>query len=412
MMARVKVALLGFGLVGLAVAYVAFRPRPTLAGINLLIGKGRFDEAEARYQAYLDVYPNDDAANLMLAQLAVQRPDAKPELALAHIRRVRGRNPMLVAHVKVVEGKADYFLRRLVASEAAFREALRLAPQVPEAGWGLLNLYSLQSRADETRQICLTLERREPDRHDKVQFLLQMLRYDAHRMAAGSVVFELEKAVVADPNDLYSTLALGLALIREGSRAELGIEYLNRAVRSHPGNPAVWLAYLSGLAEAGEVRELGSALGRLPPELAGDHRFDEVRGRDAFERRDWPAAIADYRRAWEDQPYSKEVLYRLIQSLSRGGQDSEANRLRPRLVEIDQARERMRALYDRATKITSLGTVPDLDLYHDLADVMERLGRSDEARAWHMLILEDNPDDRISRLALERLGKPQPEHAS
>ena len=46
---------------------------------------------------------------------------------------------------------------------------------------------------------------------------------------------------------------------------------------------------------------------------------------------------------------------------------------------------------------------PHTDLYHRLADLREKLGRFDEARAWHRLVLRDVPDDALSLAALERL---------
>ncbi len=50
-----------------------------------------------------------------------------------------------------------------------------------------------------------------------------------------------------------------------------------------------------------------------------------------------------------------------------------------------------------------LGTSPHPDLYHRLADLRERMGRDDEALAWHRLVLRDNPEDPISKEAAARL---------
>ena len=43
------------------------------------------------------------------------------------------------------------------------------------------------------------------------------------------------------------------------------------------------------------------------------------------------------------------------------------------------------------------------ELYHRLAGLREQMGRFDEARAWHRLVLRDVPDDRLSLAALARL---------
>ncbi len=63
----------------------------------------------------------------------------------------------------------------------------------------------------------------------------------------------------------------------------------------------------------------------------------------------------------------------------------------------------MRALFDEANADKTLGISPHPDLYHRLADVRERMGRDDEALAWHRLVLSDNPEDSVSQEASERL---------
>jgi hypothetical protein len=46
---------------------------------------------------------------------------------------------------------------------------------------------------------------------------------------------------------------------------------------------------------------------------------------------------------------------------------------------------------------------PHPELYHRIADLRERMGLSDEALAWHRLVLRDRPEDPISRAAVARL---------
>jgi hypothetical protein len=75
------------------------------------------------------------------------------------------------------------------------------------------------------------------------------------------------------------------------------------------------------------------------------------------------------------------------------------------LASIEAARVQMRSLYDTADRNKSLGDVPDYELYQALAENMESLGRYQEARAWHRLVLRDRPEDPISKPAAERLAK-------
>jgi hypothetical protein len=66
----------------------------------------------------------------------------------------------------------------------------------------------------------------------------------------------------------------------------------------------------------------------------------------------------------------------------------------------------MRILSDKANAIKDLGDVPNYALYQDLASNMESFGRIEEARAWHRLVLRDQPEDPVSKAAVQRLGKP------
>jgi hypothetical protein len=62
-----------------------------------------------------------------------------------------------------------------------------------------------------------------------------------------------------------------------------------------------------------------------------------------------------------------------------------------------------RGVYDEAIMMPTLGLQPHPELYRRLADLRERMGRTDEARAWHRRVLRDNPCDPVSLAALERL---------
>ncbi len=54
--------------------------------------------------------------------------------------------------------------------------------------------------------------------------------------------------------------------------------------------------------------------------------------------------------------------------------------------------------------MSTLAIAPHPDLYHRLADLRERMGRPDEATAWHRLVLKDDPNDALSRAAVDRLA--------
>ena len=145
------------------------------------------------------------------------------------------------------------------------------------------------------------------------------------------------------------------------------------------------------------------ALAKVPAGLAADRRFDRHRAAIAQERRDWPTAADAYLRAWRADPSDFPVLYRLSRVLKAAGRPEEARAFDLRVRAANEAREQALPLYQEADADKTLGVAPHPELYRRLADLRERMGRLDEALAWHGLVLRDQPDDPASRAAVARL---------
>jgi tetratricopeptide (TPR) repeat protein len=367
-----------------ALAWWLNRPRPSLDGVDRLLATGRFDDAEGRLLDFLRANPDDQGVRLMLARASVERPDAKPGLALEQLQGLRPANPQTAAEVKSVEGDAEFLGRRYDAAEASWLEALRLDRKVPEVGFRLLNLYALQGRDDDSRRLGLRLFVVEPDPHDRVQLLLQLIRHDAHAIEVGSIVHELAPVVQANPGDVRSALALGRALVRVGRQDE-GLTMLRAAVESHRDLADAWDIYLWGLREAGKIDDLVRALAELPGTMASEPRVDASRGAIAAHRLDWDAASRAYRRAWEARPSDTALAYRLGLALRNGKNDAEAQALTARLNEVAAASERLRDLYDRLNALPDVEASSHRGLFAEVAATLEPLGRVDEAWAWTQL---------------------------
>ena len=378
------------------------RPAPNLDGLDHLLANRQFDMVEKRLEEYLSVHPENVAANMLMAQVALAREDQKPRIALQHLKRIKARDRGTRAIVLLNEGKAYSALERYDRAEAAWKEAMRVEPRVPEAGWALLGLYYVQGRRADVHRLGMSLFASEPDRRDRVQLLLELVRQDVQELAPESIVTTFESVVLAHTDDLYSSITLGVALIRN-SRFEEGLSLLRGLVERFPTNADAWDALLLGLYEASHFNELATALARLPTMLAADPRFDRYRGTVAQDRRDWPTAATAYLRAWEADPSDTQVLNRLGQTLRAAGRLQQAEQFDLKIRVARLARSQVRALYDEANSDKSLGITPHPDLYHRLADVRERMGRDDEALAWHRLVLSDNPEDLVSQEACARL---------
>jgi tetratricopeptide (TPR) repeat protein len=399
-----------------------FRPRPTLAQALALAEARQLDAADEHIRRYLREFPESDGGHLLFAQIQtglaeLQSNDSNlpdPQYAmesLAHLERVRPVDHKMAASVKLSEGKAQYYLSRFDEAEASWNEAVKLDPRIPVAGWSLLDLYYIQGRNDEARSLALRLFEVEPDPHDRVQLLLELVRQDAQPPAPASIVQWFEPRVRQNPGDVHANMALGAALVRDG-KTDRGLKLLEATVQHHPQLADTWEAWLTGLDDANQVGAeplslLVQATERLPSALAVAPRFARFQARAAQERGNTKEAVAAYRRAATAAPRDQRVEYRFIRALRQIGETHEAEQREHVYHTRLAASQEVRSVYMRVNAVKTLGTQPHRDLYQEVADLRERMALPEEARAWHRLVLRDDPDNSRSQIALQRLQRLQ-----
>ena len=375
---------------------------PPLDEIRALGRNHQFERAQELLGRYLKSFPADGRAHLLMAQLCMDRQKPQPDMALHHLERVQTNSRQETALLRFHEGRAHYQRKRYDLAEACWKEALALDPVVPEAGWALLNLLDLEGRIEETRRLAMQLYEVEPDPRDRIRFLLEMIRLDVENVAPGSVVQVFKAVWQEHPENLSLALVLGSALIHNSQPAE-GIEVLRDALRRHPDSAEAWNGWLTGLDDGHEPELLRQEFDRLPGKFRADPRFAKHEGTVARGLHDWPRAVAAYRRAYEFERFNGVILYRLRMALRAAGETTEVDRIEKLLTEYQTAFKQLTSTYLEATKIRTLGLRPHTDIYHRLADLREKMGRFDEARAWHQLVLRFAPTDSLSLAAVERL---------
>jgi tetratricopeptide (TPR) repeat protein len=383
-----------------------FQTPRSLRKARELVDQRMFKEAQAALEHILARKPDDREANMLMAQLQVEKEGPDPAAALAALKKIRTRDPIHLAAIRVIEGKAYYLSRRYAKAESAWLEALRLDPQVAEAGWLLLQQYYLQGRENESRSLALRLCAIEPDPQDRVRYLLELAREDVEHLAAAGVIQWLEPVVKLDPRDRMSALALGRARVKEGKIAD-GLSMLRQAVDESGSDRDGWDALLSGLEDAGQIDALEKELGRLPAGLASDLRFAVHAGRVASERRDYAAAVEHYKRALGSRTGDARTLHRLARTLRLAHRDDEAKHYEQLEASVNAAAKELKELLKKADSINTLGRAPETVLFQQIADVRERQGKGDEALAWHKLVLRDEPDNLLSLGAVARLSAEQ-----
>jgi tetratricopeptide (TPR) repeat protein len=187
------------------------------------------------------------------------------------------------------------------------------------------------------------------------------------------------------------------------SQSAEGIAVLRDALERHPDSAEAWDGWLTGLDEGYQPELLTREFARLPKNLAADLRFAKHEGTVAQGAGDWPRAVNAYRRAYAFEPFNGVVLYRLRMALRATGDTAQLHRADQLLADYHNAFRQMRPIYEEAIAIKTLGLEPHTEFYHRLAALREQIGRFDEARAWHRLVLCDVADDSLSLAALARL---------
>jgi tetratricopeptide (TPR) repeat protein len=408
-MKRRWVRFLGLGVVLTVGVWVLAKPimqwlriPPRLISVVKAIESRQFDLAEKQLNQILTIHPDHAEAHMLMAQVMTERPNSKPTVALEHLRRVHSSNPKRQAHMKVFEGKVWLQSRYLAKAESAWIEALRLDPQVPEAGWLLLQNFSLQSRDLEAHTLALKLFAIEPDPRDRVGLLLELIREDVERLAAAGLIPLLAPAVANDPDDWRSGLALGRALVREGHTRE-GIKHLRDVLARRNEDLDVWDAFLTSLGDGGDIDALATEWARVPKTIASHPRLAQHAGRIALERRDYSAAVTAFQAALANAPTDTKIMHRLGRALRYAGKSAEAERIDVQERVINATLKELKDLYRQANATKTSRLHDEKELYQRFATLLERLGKYDEALAWHQLVLRSSPNETISRTAVARL---------
>ena len=395
--------------------WTVLRPRPELGPAMNLYAKGRYPEAQRKLADYLAADPTNPDARLALADTLMNLDPPRPAEVLKTLESFKPTSPAQSASAMVLRGKAEQALDHPSRAEADWKEALRRDPLVGEAGWLLLQLYYIEGRTGELRELALKLHKNEPEPHDRVRLLLEAMRPDAEPLAAAGVIPAFKNAVKANPDDTFAALAYYRALAKDGTGIDEAIGGLKGLVQRHPSDPACLDGLLFAMAKVGDLEGMGKALEGLPKEVAADRRFARYRGLLAENARDPNGAIAFYKTALEIDPSDREILHRLGESQKLANKTEDAEKTKSREADIEAARVELRGikgqeaqegkigLFEDAMSRPNFGKNPDLSLYKSLAAIRERMGHPDEARAWHKLVLREAPEDAASLEAVGRL---------
>lgn len=264
-------------------------------------------------------------------------------------------------------------------------ESVRSSPSSYELDQAVARLYRLEGRLDEVRRIVRASWGRAP-------FPAAVLRnLWTHDKSPFPVESWEERALNnADQNDDRVWLARAVVATLTG-RFDDAARWLAACEKKRPNDPAVWRARLNLARAAEDVEGARTALEHLAAEPFSELEvltlrawFEAARGDADAERKTLTSLVERYpgnTRAWE----------RLATLAFEAGQLKEAERLRRRKAEIDEAQDRYR-------KLLFLGDEPS-NHFDEFARLAEKMGRRAESHAWSLL-REQGSSDRPTGEAL------------
>lgn len=317
-----------------------------------LLRAGRFAAAERTVRMYLSEHPGQSSARLLLAQVLISadRSDPDPAAAIRTLKSARSGDRKIEAAIRWTEGKAWQMLGGLAEAEAAWRIAIDRDPLNDQAFESLLELYYLEGRESDTRELVSQRFEVERDKRKLGKWCLYPVRRLVMEPSPALVLDRLGAAAKREPIDFHARRAYGLALVHDG-RVEEGLGILRETVERDPRSKDAWIALLTGLDDSGRPDEFASTLARLPQEHAVDPAFLIFKARAASDQGDFEGAARDYKLAERAGFRDPKTTYRLIQALRRSGRVDEAKEVDRRFLEDEETRKTLKALYNKAVEL-------------------------------------------------------------
>ena len=282
------------------------------------------------------------------------------------------------AEVRLWEGIALWNLDRWEAAEEAWRRALQLNPEVPEAGWRLLLLFFYEQRFAEAEELALKLYPIEPDPGDRTRLLLELIRQDNERVGPEATVIKLEPVLLREPQNFHALRVLGLCYVQLGRIPEGG-PLIEQALKMRTNDPEGWFTRVWYLYETGQMERLGQAWDDVPAEARQQAWFLRYRGMWAEAVDDSSEAERAYRQALELDPADRKAHYQLARLLRARGEEEDAAHHETEARELDEAREDLAARYQRTTQPNSRLSAEDCRL---LGRLCSRLARNRQGEFW------------------------------
>ncbi len=319
------------------------------------VQRKEYDKALAAYQEAIRLDPNNASAYMDLGELLwkMGRTDEAKEVharALPLRQKQAKERPEDKASAQYDLGYSYYWLGQYDAAIAAFKEAVRLAPNNPYYHEMLGKAYYWQGKPAN----------------------------GGPSTRLNEAIAEYQKALALDPKSAWMHSVLASAYTEAG-RQEEALKELEEAVRLDPCDAEALFLLASQYDIMGRTQEAEEAYRRLTqlnPSMALAWQYLAVA---ASERKDHATAVEYFQAALRADPNDPSLYYGLGHNLYLLGRYEEAE-----------------AAYRRFTELAP----DDADGFSAWADALGQLGRREEAIAAYKKALALNPKEYLTWMSL------------
>jgi predicted Zn-dependent protease len=352
-----------------------------------------WDEAHAHLQACLRSSP-DDPAVLFLAARAARHLDYLDEAArhLDACERLQGGETQATkverALLRVYQGDlagTETFLRTCIAQND---------PDTVEILDILSAALIVKYRVAEAQQCLDDLLQRQPDHFPALVRRAWTARSAGTDTFAQAVEY-FEKALALRPDADTVRLALAEMQVATGRFADAE-QHFQQLLPRDPENPSVIFGLARCLAGKGQAEQALAVFDRLIADYPNDWKALGERGRLTLQF-DRPGEAEGYlRRAVALAPFDLPILTRYVECLRLLGKDDEASKYQ---AQADQ----LQADFRRAEQLGTLireQKPHDPALRHELASLLLRLGKPEDALHWFQTALAKDPQHQPTHQAL------------
>lgn len=295
---------------------------------------------------------------------------------------------ILAANIHFLQGHAW-------EAEQRYRQALKHRPRDVYLNRQMSFLLTVEGRRWESRPHLLELVSQRQNTLEELILLGDI--WPDYALAA-----ELQRFRKASPHDPLPLLGLARTAARHQETAS-ALEMLRQVVKRYPHlvEAHAWLGWTL-LQSAEGTAELASWEAQLPAGAADHPMIWLVRGMGAEQTEQREAAVRCFWEAFSRDPNYELAAYQLSRALTAIKEDDNADLLRERTEQLYKLAALLKRVHSDRDDLARLsGGVASLA---EVAEMLESLGRTTEARAWYDVIAAADPTMTWAQAEAERLA--------